>query len=147
MTFLREANRPDEYEIANLLRTYEMRPEGVLHAGTRYWVSEDDGRIVGAVGIELGATAVLLRSAIVEPQSRGKGIGQALVKVALDCARTSGARLAYCFSTDAGSYWTARGFELCSVDEVVTALPSAPQVILFRQLDWLPTEVAYKFVL
>lgn len=127
MTSLREANQHDEYEIANLLRTHEMRSEGVLHACTRYWVAEDAGRIVGAVGIELGRTAVLRRSAIVEPQSRGKGIGQALARVALDCARASGARLAYCFSTDAGSYWVARGFELCSVDEVVSALPTAPQ--------------------
>lgn len=147
MPTLREANQVDEPALSQLLRAHDLRTEGVLHSGTRYWVAEDGGRIVGAIGVEFGETSVLLRSAIIAPEWRGQGLGQALVQTALDCARRSRARFAYCFSTDAGGYWTARGFEVCLVAEVVAALPSAPQVLLFDQLGWLPAEVAYKLAL
>ncbi|HYP05042.1 MAG TPA: GNAT family N-acetyltransferase, partial [Bryobacteraceae bacterium] len=109
-----------------------------------YWVAEDNGGIIAAIGLELGdVTAALLRSAIVEPSHRNLGLGRILTEEALDWAQLEGFTAVYCFSTDAGSYWTARGFVPCTVEEVLRAIPNAPQVRLFDRLGWLPTEVAY----
>jgi len=140
----RKANLADLKSITALLRQNDLWPEGVLEPATHYWVVEEADRLLGAVGIELGAKSVLLRSAIVEPQSRGQGIGRQLATEALDWANKEGFSAAYCFSTDAGSYWLRLGFRVCPVDEVGAELEDAPQVGLFRELGWLPTEVAFK---
>lgn len=147
MLVIRRAVITDTAPIIALLRTDDLRTEGILEDGTRYWVAEKGPALLGAIGLELGQTSVLLRSAIVAPTQRGRGIGRNLTGNALAWARESGYRAAYCFSTDAGEYWLARGFIACPVEEVVRAIPDAPQVRLFDRLDWLPTEIAYRIAL
>lgn len=144
MATIREAKANDIHAIGSLLREHDLRTEGVLETGTRYWVAEECVRVVGAIGLELGDASVLLRSAIVDPRWRGNGLGRELTGAALGWARTAGYRFAYCFRTDAGTYWVARGFRGCSVEEVVHALRNAPQVELFARLGWLPTEEAFR---
>lgn len=133
MSAIREATVDDVLTICNLLRDHDFRTEGVFESGTKYWVAEAGARLVGAIGLELGYTSVLLRSAIVDPHLRGKGLGRQLTECALDWARRGRYVNAYCFSTDAGSYWVTRGFRPCSVEEVVNALPAAPQVQLLHR--------------
>jgi N-acetylglutamate synthase-like GNAT family acetyltransferase len=140
---IRRARTSDAAAIVALLRTDDLRTEGVLEDRTCYWVAENGPTLIGAIGLELGDSCVLLRSAIVVRADRGEGVGRKLTESALEWARSGGYQVAYCFSTDAGEYWTARGFATCSVEEVVRAVPHAPQVQLFRRLGWLPTEVAY----
>jgi N-acetylglutamate synthase-like GNAT family acetyltransferase len=147
MLVIRQATTSDVAAIIALLQTDDLRTEGILEHLTRYWVAEDGPRLIGAIGLELGDTCVLLRSAIVTSGERGNGVGRKMTEQALEWASESGYRFAYCFSTDAGSYWTARGFNICSVEEVVCAVPHAPQVRLFDRLGWLPTEVAYRIAL
>ena len=144
MSAIREANPDDIQEIRNLLRKHDLRTEGVLKPGTRYWVALNDEGIVGAIGLEPGDTSVLLRSAIVHPDWRGNGLGRELTQSALTWARVAGYRVVYCFSTDAGAYWTALGFRACPVNDVVHALPNSQQVELFARLGWLPTEAAFQ---
>ena len=144
MSAIREATPIDIHEIRNLLRKHDLRTEGVLEPGTRYWVALNDEGIVGAIGLEPGDTSVLLRSAIVHPDWRGNGLGRELTESALTWARAAGYRVAYCFSTDAGTYWISRGFRACPVNDVVQALPKSQQVELFARLGWLPTEEAFQ---
>jgi N-acetylglutamate synthase-like GNAT family acetyltransferase len=51
----------------------------------------------------------------------------------------------YCFSTDAGDFWTKMGFHEVPVTELLQMLPHAPQVVQFTALDWLATEVAWRY--
>jgi N-acetylglutamate synthase-like GNAT family acetyltransferase len=147
MATIREAQACDAQAITTLLRNHDLRTEGVLEIGTKYWIAEEGPQIVAAIGLELGDTSVLLRSAIVAPDRHGRGIGGELTAQALSWARACGYRSAYCFSTEAGEYWIARGFCPCSVEVVVHALPNAPQVVLFDRLGWLPTEAAFQLAL
>jgi N-acetylglutamate synthase-like GNAT family acetyltransferase len=144
MPTIRDAQEGDRFTIRDLLLEYDMQYEGVFESGSKYWVAEDGVLVVGAMGLELGQGSVLLRSAIVAPSYRGKGLGQKLTEHALSWARDGGYRNAYCFSTNAGGYWIARGFQPCSIEDVVRALPTAPQVELFGRLGWLPTEEAFQ---
>lgn len=50
----------------------------------------------------------------------------------------------YLFSTGAGGYFSRLGFRRVAVDEVVAALPDAPQVRRFSELGWLPREIAWR---
>lgn len=140
---IREAIPGDLDSLKHLLQANELRAEGILEDRTRYWVACKDSEFIGAIGLELGTQCALLRSAVVVPTERGRGLGRALTELALHWACENGYRAVYCFSTDAGSYWVERGFEQCAVDEVVRELPHAPQVRLFKALGWLPTEIAF----
>ncbi|HYP12487.1 MAG TPA: GNAT family N-acetyltransferase [Bryobacteraceae bacterium] len=143
---IREAILSDLDCLEQLLHANHLRAEGILEDQTRYWVACKDSAIIGAIGVELGTECALLRSAVVVPTERGRGVGRRLTEHALDWAWQNGYRTVYCFSTDARSYWAARGFEECPVEEVVGELPHAPQVRLFEALGWLPTEIALRKV-
>ncbi len=48
-------------------------------ANLQFWVAEESGRVVGAVGLERYGQAGLLRSLVVDTAHRNGGIGRALV--------------------------------------------------------------------
>jgi N-acetylglutamate synthase-like GNAT family acetyltransferase len=148
---IREATLADAAALDALLAECGLSSNAVLAAGTRYWLAQRGGEVIGVVGLELGAGttpknggAALLRSAAVRPQARGQGIGAALLWWALDQARSGGYRRVYLFSTGAGAFWARQGFREVPVPELVAALPDAPQVLYYDQHGWLPDEVAWR---
>lgn len=67
-----------------------------------------------------------------------------MVEIAIETARSNRLRHLYLSSTGAGGYFAGLGFVESSVDQLVNALPDAPQVLRFATLDWLSTEVAWR---
>jgi N-acetylglutamate synthase-like GNAT family acetyltransferase len=142
---IREATHADTEALRAILAEAGLSAHALLSRGTRYWLAQRaGGGIAGVVGLEYGAMAVLLRSAAVRPDMRGRAIGGALVQQALESATAAGCRYAYLFSTDAGAYWRQQGFRQVPVPELVAALPDAPQVRHYQERGWLPTEVAWR---
>jgi N-acetylglutamate synthase-like GNAT family acetyltransferase len=141
---IREASADDRAAIIALLRDSGLDPAGVLSPGSRYWVAEDAGALIGVVGLEYGERAALLRSAAVRADLRGRGVGGRLFRHAYTMAAAAGITAIYCFSTDAGAYWSSQGFREVPVPELCDALPDAFQVHHYRELGWLPTEVAWR---
>jgi N-acetylglutamate synthase-like GNAT family acetyltransferase len=142
---LREAGAPDTERICALLAEMRLGTDNVLAPGTRYWLAERaDGALTGVIGLEFGDSMALLRSAVVLPAWRGRGVGAALTDRALAEAAAAGCRQVYLFSTGAGPYWQRFGFQEVPVPELVAALPDAPQVHRYQALGWLPTEVAWR---
>ena len=141
---IRTAAPADAEAVCAILTESELSTHAVLAAGTRYWLAQRaDGTLIGAIGIEIGADAVLLRSAVVRPDARGQGIGAALLRRALSEA-AAGYRRVYLFSTGAGAYWSQQGFREVPVPVLVADLPNAPQVQHYDQHGWLPDEVAWR---
>jgi N-acetylglutamate synthase-like GNAT family acetyltransferase len=142
---IREASPDDAETLRAILAEADLSAHAVLAPGTRYWLAQRaNGDPIGAIGVEIGAGAVLLRSAAVRPAARGQGIGAALLRRALDEARAAGLRQAYLFSTGAGPFWSRQGFREVPVAELVAALPDAPQVRHYDEQGWLPDEVAWR---
>jgi N-acetylglutamate synthase-like GNAT family acetyltransferase len=142
---IREATQEDHKAIQHVLEENGLHTAGILTPGSRYWVAEDaSGAILGAVGLEYGQDAVLLRSAAVWPDRQGQGIGTKLFAHAYAIAANDQRRIVYCFSTDAGEYWQRQGFYEVPVSELCAALPDSFQVQYYEQLGWLPTEVAWR---
>lgn len=83
-------------------------------------------------------------AALIEPARRNQGLGRMLVAHILELAAAAGHRRVYLFSTDAGGYWQRFGFQEVPVEELVQVPSNAPQVRLFAELGWLPTEVAWR---
>lgn len=67
------AERPDDLVVyggsgRRVLAQVRLSTDDLLAEGTRYWLAEDAyGHPVGVVGLEMGLTAALLRSAAVNP--------------------------------------------------------------------------------
>jgi N-acetylglutamate synthase-like GNAT family acetyltransferase len=144
---IRELTAEDLGHVNDLLSSGNLRPEGILAPGTRCWGAFGDDGLAGMIGCEYENGCGLLRSALVRPGHRGRGIGRRLIECLLEDSRSRGLRAIYLFSTDAGPYWVRLGFRRVPVRDVMDAMPGAPQVRLFQELGWIPTEVAYALYL
>lgn len=141
---IRQLKKSDKQLVLDLIAADNLRPEGILEKGTRYWGAFVEDRLVGIIGLECENNYGLLRSAFVHTQFRKMGIAGRLTRVLFQEAKDAKLETIYLFSTDAGGYWIRLGFEKAAVAEVVEKLADAPQVKLFEKLGWLPTEAAYK---
>jgi N-acetylglutamate synthase-like GNAT family acetyltransferase len=141
---LRIATHNDLEVVREILEASQLSAHGILEPNTSYWLAEINNHATGCIGLEWGADAALLRSAAVLPEHRKHGLGTQLLNVALTGARENSKLFVYLFSTDAGEYWTRQGFREVSVPELVEALPDAAQVHHYRDIGWLPTEIAWR---
>jgi amino-acid N-acetyltransferase len=82
-----------------------------------FWVLEDEGRLVGCVGLEVFGEAALLRSVITAPELRGQGHGNVLVLRASEEARRRGVKRLYLFTLDKAPFFSRHGFEECTMDD------------------------------
>ncbi len=141
---LRTAEAPDRNAIIFLLAAASLAQDDILAPGTRYFVAEADGEVVGCIGIELAPPAALLRSLAVAKHHRRRGVGQRLVEAVLAFARRAGIERLYLFSTEAGAYFMRAGWREVPVAELSEALPDALQVRDFARRGWLGGETAWR---
>ncbi len=134
----------DKGRVLGLLATDDLRPEGILEKGTTYWGAFDGDKLVGVIGCEYENNCGLLRSALVDHAYRKLGIAKMLTRALLTEAAENDLEAVYLFSTEAGAYWARLGFVPVAVEEATRKLGNTPQVKLFEQLGWLPTEMAFK---
>jgi amino-acid N-acetyltransferase len=90
--------------------------------GHYFVVREDDGRVVGVVGLEVHGEDGLLRSLAVDTDYRGQGLGAALVGAALDRAKLLGLGTVYLLTTTARDYFARLGFVSCRRDDAPQAV-------------------------
>lgn len=96
--------------------------------GPGYAVALDAaGAIVGAEGIEVHGRHGLLRSAVVAPAWRGRGVGAALTRDRLAWARAAGLEAVYLLTTTAAAYFPRHGFERVERATVPAALQAASE--------------------
>lgn len=119
---VRAARAGDLGPVLARLRAASLPEEGVAEALGGFVVAEDDGGIVGAAGVERYGRDALLRSVVVAPEWRGRGLGAALVEGALRAARDGGARAVYLLTTTAEGYFPRHGFRAIPRAEVPKAV-------------------------
>jgi arsenite methyltransferase len=109
---IRAATVADLPAVRELLASAALPVEGVeAQFGSSYAVAvSQSGAIIGAEGIETYGSSGLLRSAVVDPAWRGRGVGEALSKDRLTWARTVGLRELYLLTTTAAEYFRKFGF-------------------------------------
>ncbi|MBI3789483.1 MAG: GNAT family N-acetyltransferase [Gemmatimonadetes bacterium] len=86
---VRAASSADWPAIAALLTASRLPVVGAEAHVADFLVAEADGRLVGAVGLERYAEGALLRSAVVDADWRGRGMGELLVRRCIARARTA----------------------------------------------------------
>jgi len=75
------------------------------------FVAEEKGTLQGAVGLEPYPPYALLRSLVVTPNQRGKGLGRALLMNALKGARAQGFDTVYGLTTTISGWLERLGFQ------------------------------------
>jgi amino-acid N-acetyltransferase len=115
---VRPATGADYRSVVGLLEAANLPVAGVPPTLTDFYVAEDQGRIVAAVGLELYGSDALLRSMVVEPAVQGTGTGQALLQRILGHARERGVRAVYLLTTTAERYFLRFGFDRIVREEV-----------------------------
>jgi amino-acid N-acetyltransferase len=112
------AEEKDLPAVLSLLGRADLPTAGVADAFSHFIVAESEGRLIGAVGLELYGGSALLRSAAVEESWRGSGVGRVLVDRALDLARQHRIEDVYLLTTTAEHYFPKFGFACVSRDAV-----------------------------
>jgi amino-acid N-acetyltransferase len=93
-----------------LLTDNGLPTDGLLdHLGTAV-VARVGNRVVASAALEIYSDGALLRSVAVEEGLRGSGLGQRIVRAALDLAGHEGTRSVYLLTTTAENFFPRFGF-------------------------------------
>ena len=104
------AQSADLEDVVSLLRASDLPRDGVAEHLRNFLLAYDGCRLVGSAGLELYADVALLRSVAVSVGERGKGLGQELVRRALDPAQQRGMRKVLLLTTTASEFFMRFGF-------------------------------------
>jgi amino-acid N-acetyltransferase len=119
MIEIRAATAEDRDAVEALLRRTKLPPDGLDDQfGDGYAVAQEDGRIVGAAGVEVYGRYGLLRSVAVDPDAQGRGLGERLTRERLAWARARGLESVYLLTNTAAGYFPRIGFTPVSRAEV-----------------------------
>lgn len=84
----------------------------------RFWVAEEDGAVVGCVGLlDVGGRTGVIRKMFVAGERRGTGVAQALLDALVDAARAAGMH-ELLLGTTAAYHAAHRFYEKSGFDEV-----------------------------
>jgi N-acetylglutamate synthase-like GNAT family acetyltransferase len=107
---IRNATGSDFPAVEKLLLANKLPVDGVRENFSTFIVADEEGAITGAIGFEKYGSTALLRSAVVSPAKRGKGVGRRLVERLLQRANDEGIDDLYLLTTTAENYFPRFGF-------------------------------------
>lgn len=126
-TAIRVAAPGDFAGVVRLLEAAELPTAGLDRSLPDFLVAEENGRVVGAVGLEVYGDYALLRSAVVDAGRRGAGLGIDLVESLLRRAETRGVREIYLLTTTAEHFFPRFGFARIPRGDVAPAVQASEE--------------------
>ena len=118
MIRIRTAERSDLEAIERLLRESHLPTAGVAEQLSGFRVADDTGRVVASAGLETYDRAALLRSVVVDPGYRNRGLAAGLVRGLLDDLWGRGVADVFLLTTTAADYFRRLGFTPVSRGDV-----------------------------
>jgi len=118
---LRRADDALEY-VETLLAGANLPTGDLRSTPGRFYVALEDGNRVGVGGLELYGSDGLLRSVVVEPSTRGNGLGTAICGALEDRARDEGVETLYLLTTTAAEFFADRGYREIDRDDPPAAI-------------------------
>lgn len=108
---LRAAGFGDLEPICSLLAAEGLPTEGVAESIEHFLVFDNGDGVVAAAGIEVHGASALLRSVVVAPELRGRGLAGRLVDRMAENARALGVSAMYLLTIDADGFFANHDFE------------------------------------
>ena len=127
MIRIRKAAPGDLPAILHLLETSSLMGDGVKEHLSTFLVAEAEGQILAMAGLEIEQDCALLRSVVVEEESRGTGLGIELVRQVLRLASVSGVTTVYLLTSTAPGFFPKFGFKPALRAEIDGAFPDSAE--------------------
>ncbi|MFQ5629007.1 MAG: arsenic resistance N-acetyltransferase ArsN2 [bacterium] len=115
---IRSAKESDYVAIEKLLQSVDLPIEGVKEYLQHFIIMENDGKMIGVVGLEVYGNKALLRSLAVVGEAHGLGLGKMLYNKILEKARQLHVDEIYLLTETAEAFFTRQGFVHISRDAV-----------------------------
>lgn len=128
MPTLRFARAGDLDAIIHLLDESALPSSDLAQLGVDDFIlAEQDGAVVGCVGVERCGSDALLRSLAVEDSRRGTGQGRHLVQAAEQHAQELGVHTLFLLTTNAADFFEGRGYHRMERDNAPDAVQASTQ--------------------
>ena len=125
---IRPAQSEDVVAVEEALLASGLTTAGVRDQfGPSYVVAEANGVVIGATGIEVHREFGLLRSAVVVPAWRKKGVGDALTRDRISWSRREGLQALYLLTNTAADYFPRFGFVRVGRAQVPNAIQASSE--------------------
>lgn len=119
---IRRATAHDWPRLAALLEMAELPLAGAEEHLPDFLLAFRADALISSAGLECYGDTALLRSGAVAPTERGQGLGQALVRQAIEYASSLGVRQVVLLTTTAVEFFPRFGFQPISRSEVPLAV-------------------------
>lgn len=124
--------RPSLSQVIELLEQAELPTVDIQEQHLEhFFIAKLNNHPIGVIGLEIHHPYGLLRSLVVAPQGRGKGIAAALVEHLESHAKNLGIRILFLLTNTAESYFPRLGYELCDRSSAPDAIKGTVE---FREL-------------
>ena len=137
----RRATEADSKIIRELLEDNDLPSEDYEDHIESFIVVEESGKVIGIGGLEKCGAAGLVRSIVVVPGHRGKGVANEIYMLIEDKARNLGIKALYLLTESAAEYFRELGFEVIERIEVPESVMKTRQ---FRDLCPASAVVMYR---
>jgi len=112
------ATEQSRSEIKELLQSQNLPSEDLPGILSDFYTVRDGQKLVGLIGMERYGSCGLLRSMVVHPEHRNKGIAEALVKQLEQAASATGITDMYILTETAEQYFKRKGYRIVGREEV-----------------------------
>jgi len=115
---IKTAQPEDQQLIKDLLKTChlpweDITPEHLPH----FFVLQEDGKLIGTIGMEICGGYGLVRSLAVSEAHRGRGIGVRLTRIIEDYARSIPLQALFLLTMTAEPFFSKQGYEVINRDK------------------------------
>jgi N-acetylglutamate synthase-like GNAT family acetyltransferase len=144
MSIQLEAIPPDLPDFVAALEAEDLPTDDLADSGRAFFRFIREGNTVGFGGFELNGEHALLRSIVVLPQARGRGMGRLATEILLRRAAELGVTNAYLLTTSSAAFFETSGFlripreeapaEILATRQASSLCPSTA-VLMMRRID------------
>jgi amino-acid N-acetyltransferase len=109
-------------EMAALLQSQNLPAEDLPKTLSDFYTAIDEEKVIALIGMERYHNYGLLRSMVVHPAYRNRGIADALVKLLEETANATGITAMYLLTETADKYFDRKGYATVTRSEVPAEL-------------------------